>query len=111
MDHGIKNWTATNNTVPMHLVMLPNESLSSGVNFMIDNTAGQLPGLEELKDTSPKSGVEYEAHSDSSDLCQPKYFVFNSRVRVILYNLSLSVCTTAKLLPVKSQRYSSDHSY
>lgn len=84
MDHGVENWTATNNTVPMHLVMLPNESLSSGVNFMMDNTAGHLPGLEEPKDTFPKSSVEYEAHSDSSDMCQPKYFVFNSRVREIL---------------------------
>lgn len=63
--------------------MLPNESLSSGVNFMLDNTAGRLPGLEKPKDPTPKSGVEYEAHSDSSDLCQPKYFVFNSRVREI----------------------------
>uniref|UniRef100_A0A8C0HJB5 Solute carrier family 38 member 4 n=1 Tax=Buteo japonicus TaxID=224669 RepID=A0A8C0HJB5_9AVES len=84
MDHGVENWTATNNTVPMHLVMLPNESLGSGVNFMMDNTAGHLPGLEDPRDTSPKSGVEYEAHSDSSDMCQPKYFVFNSRVREIL---------------------------
>lgn len=84
MEHGVENWTATNHTVPMHLVMLPNESFSSGVNFMMDNTAGHMPGLEEPRDTSPRSGVEYEAHSDSSDLCQPKYFVFNSRVREIL---------------------------
>lgn len=84
MDHGAVNWTTTNNTVPMHLVMLSNESLGSGVNFMMDNTAGHFPSLEEPKDMSPKSGVEYEAHSDNSDKCQPKYFVFNSRVRDIL---------------------------
>ncbi|XP_046763180.1 sodium-coupled neutral amino acid transporter 4 isoform X3 [Gallus gallus] len=81
MDHGVGNWTATNITLPMHLVMLPNESLSSGVNFMMDNTVGHVPGLEEPRDTFLKSGVEYEAHSDSSDTCQPKYFVFNSRIR------------------------------
>lgn len=84
MNHGVENWTSTNSTVPMHLVMLSNESLSSGVNFMMDNTAGHFPSLEEPKDTSPKSSVEYEAHSDDSDKCQPKYFVFNSRVREIL---------------------------
>ena len=70
MDHGVGNWTATNITLPMHLVMLPNESLSSGVNFMMDNTVGHVPGLEEPRDTFLKSGVEYEAHSDSSDTCQ-----------------------------------------
>lgn len=84
MDHGVENWTSTNNTVPMHLVMLSNESFGSGVNFMMDNTAGHFPSLEEPKATSPKSSVEYEAHSDSSVKCQPKYFVFNSRVRDIL---------------------------
>lgn len=91
--------------------MLPNESLSSGVNFMMDNTAGHFPSLEEPKDTSPKSSVEYEAHSDNSDKCQPKYFVFNSRVRETLSNLPSTTGTTAKLLPAKSQRYSRDRSY
>ncbi|KFP22225.1 sodium-coupled neutral amino acid transporter 4 [Egretta garzetta] len=103
MDHGVENWTATNNTVPMHLVMLPNESLSSGVNFMMDNTVGHLPGLEEPKDTSPKSGVEYEAHSDSSDMCQPKYFVFNSRTAYAIPILAFAFVCHPEVLPIYSE--------
>ncbi|KFO10404.1 Sodium-coupled neutral amino acid transporter 4 [Balearica regulorum gibbericeps] len=103
MDHSVENWTATNNTVPMHLVMLPNESLGSGVNFMMDNTAGHLPGLEEPKDTSPKSGVEYEAHSDSSDLCQPKYFVFNSRTAYAIPILAFAFVCHPEVLPIYSE--------
>ncbi|KGL89863.1 Sodium-coupled neutral amino acid transporter 4 [Charadrius vociferus] len=103
MDHGVENWTTTNNTVPMHLFMLPNESLGSGVNFMMDNTAGHLPGLEEPKDTSPKSGVEYEAHSDSSDMCQPKYFVFNSRTAYAIPILAFAFVCHPEVLPIYSE--------
>ncbi|NXE78535.1 S38A4 protein, partial [Cochlearius cochlearius] len=103
MDHGVENWTATNNTVPMHLVMLPNESFRSGVNFMMDNTVGHLPGLEEPKDTSPKSGVEYEAHSDSSDMCQPKYFVFNSRTAYAIPILAFAFVCHPEVLPIYSE--------
>ncbi|XP_074425145.1 sodium-coupled neutral amino acid transporter 4 [Larus michahellis] len=103
MDHGAENWTAVNNTVPMHLVMLPNESLGSGVNFMMDNTVGHLPGFEEPKDTSPKSGVEYEAHSDSSDACQPKYFVFNSRTAYAIPILAFAFVCHPEVLPIYSE--------
>ncbi|PKK29870.1 solute carrier family 38, member 4 [Columba livia] len=103
MNHGVENWTATNNTVPMHLIMLPNESLSSGVNFMMDNTAGHLPGLEEPKDTSARSGVEYEAHSDSSDMCQPKYFVFNSRTAYAIPILAFAFVCHPEVLPIYSE--------
>lgn len=60
--------------------MLPNNSESSGVNFMMDYTHQNPAGLDEnqAKGSLHGSGVEYEAHSD--DKCQPKYFVFNSRV-------------------------------
>ncbi|XP_017684674.1 PREDICTED: sodium-coupled neutral amino acid transporter 4 isoform X1 [Lepidothrix coronata] len=103
MDHGVENWTTTNNTVLMHLVMLPNESLGSGVNFMMDNTAGHLPGLEEPKDTSPKSSVEYEAHSDNSDKCRPKYFVFNSRTAYAIPILAFAFVCHPEVLPIYSE--------
>lgn len=64
----------------MHVVMLPNNSESSGVNFMMDYTHQNPSRLDEnhAKGSLHGSGVEYEAHND--DKCQPKYFVFNSRV-------------------------------
>ncbi|NXI06632.1 S38A4 protein, partial [Irena cyanogastra] len=100
MDHGVENWTATNSTVPMHLVMLSNESLSSGVNFMMDNTAGHFGSLEEPKDISPKSGVEYEAHGDK---CQPKYFVFNSRTAYAIPILAFAFVCHPEVLPLYSE--------
>ncbi|XP_042728257.1 sodium-coupled neutral amino acid transporter 4 [Lagopus leucura] len=103
MDHGAGNWTATNITLPMHLVTLSNESLSSGVNFMMDNTVGHVPGLEEPRDTFLKSGVEYEAHSDSSDTCQPKYFVFNSRTAYAIPILAFAFVCHPEVLPIYSE--------
>ncbi|NWR10631.1 S38A4 protein, partial [Paradoxornis webbianus] len=103
MDHGVENWTATNSTVPMHLVMLSNGSLGSGVNFMMDNTAGHFPNLEEPKDTSSKSSVEYEAHSDHSDKCQPKYFVFNSRTAYAIPILAFAFVCHPEVLPIYSE--------
>lgn len=69
-----------NNTLPMHLIMLPNNSESTDVNFMMDYTHRSPAGLDEnkAKGSLQSSGIEYEAHSD--DKCEPKYFVFNSRV-------------------------------
>lgn len=63
----------------MHMAMFPNNSESSGVNFMMDYTHQNPTGLDDhqAKGSLHGSGVEYEAHSDK---CQPKYFVFNSRV-------------------------------
>ncbi|NWU91944.1 S38A4 protein, partial [Upupa epops] len=103
MDHMVENWTTANNTVPMHLVMLSNGSLGSGVNFMMDNTIGHMPGLEEPKDASPKSGVEYEAHSDINDLCQPKYFVFNSRTAYAIPILAFAFVCHPEVLPIYSE--------
>ncbi|NXC54040.1 S38A4 protein, partial [Aleadryas rufinucha] len=103
MHHEVENWTTTNSTVPTHLVMLPNGSLGSGVNFMMDNTAGHFPSLEEPKDTSPTSGVEYEAHSDNSDKCQPKYFVFNSRTAYAIPILAFAFVCHPEVLPIYSE--------
>lgn len=79
LDHNAGNLTF-NNTLPMHMVMLPNNSERSDMNFMMDYTHQNPSGLDEnqAKGSLHGSGVEYEAHSD--DKCQPKYFVFNSRV-------------------------------
>lgn len=66
----------------MHIVMLPNDSAHSEVNFMMDSTNRHYSGSEETKDRLKQSGVEYEAHGEENDKCQPKYFVFNSRVRL-----------------------------
>ncbi|NWW06790.1 S38A4 protein, partial [Oreocharis arfaki] len=103
MDRGVENWTTTNSTVPMHLVTLPNESLGSGVIFMMDNTAGHFPSLEEPKDASPKSSVEYKAHSDNSDKCQPKYFVFNSRTAYAIPILAFAFVCHPEVLPIYSE--------
>lgn len=79
LDHNVGNLTF-NNTLPVHMVILPNNSEINGVNFMMDYTHQNPAGLDEnqAKGSLHGSGVEYEAHSD--DKCQPKYFVFNSRV-------------------------------
>lgn len=79
LDHNVGNLTF-NSTLPMHVILLPNNSESTNVNFMMDYTHRNPAGLDENQATGPlhSSGVEYEAHSD--DKCQPKYFVFNSRV-------------------------------
>ncbi|KAH0518244.1 Sodium-coupled neutral amino acid transporter 4 [Microtus ochrogaster] len=78
LDHNVGNLTF-NSTLPMHVILLPNNSESTDVNFMMDYTHRNPAGLDENQATGPlhNSGVEYEAHSD--DKCQPKYFVFNSR--------------------------------
>lgn len=79
LDHNAGNLTF-NSTLPMHVIMLPNNSESTDVNFMMDYTHRNPAGLDENQATGPlhSSGVEYEAHH--GDKCQPKYFVFNSRV-------------------------------
>lgn len=66
-----------NGTALAHVVLLPNGSESTNVNFLGDLTQH---GPAELTESQARgSGVEFEAQSDSK--CQPKYFVFNSRVR------------------------------
>ncbi|NXA67359.1 S38A4 protein, partial [Mohoua ochrocephala] len=100
---GVGNWTTTSSAMPTHLALLSNESLGSDVNFMMDNTAEPFPSLEEPKDTSLKSGVEYEAHGDSSDKCQPKYFVFNSRTAYAIPILAFAFVCHPEVLPIYSE--------
>lgn len=60
--------------------MIQNYTINSGVNFMMDDNQGETAGINEHKDNVHANGVEFEAHTD--DKCQPKYFVFNSQVRL-----------------------------
>lgn len=78
LDHNNGNLTF-NNTLPMHMISLPNDSESTGVNFMMDYTHN--PAEVDEKPAAGllhTNGVEYEAQG--AEKCQPRYFVFNSRV-------------------------------
>ncbi|KAH0616630.1 hypothetical protein JD844_027890 [Phrynosoma platyrhinos] len=79
-DNDIGNWSSNGTTVPLHVVMLPNDSANSGLNLMLDSTHKQYSSFEETNDKLHQSGVKYEAHEEDNDMCRPKYFVFNSRV-------------------------------
>ncbi|XP_036722233.1 sodium-coupled neutral amino acid transporter 4 isoform X4 [Balaenoptera musculus] len=102
LDHNVGNLTF-NNTVPMHVMMLPNNSESSGVNFMMDYTHQNPAGLDDnqAKGSIHGSGVEYEAHSD--DKCQPKYFVFNSRTAYAIPILAFAFVCHPEVLPIYSE--------
>ncbi|XP_038596795.1 sodium-coupled neutral amino acid transporter 4 isoform X2 [Tachyglossus aculeatus] len=102
LDHGAGNVTC-NNTVPMHMVTLPNNSESLGVNFMMDYTHGNSAGLDEKQGKDPLhgSGVEYEAHGE--DKCQPKYFAFNSRTAYTIPILAFAFVCHPEVLPIYSE--------
>ncbi|XP_028913714.1 sodium-coupled neutral amino acid transporter 4 isoform X2 [Ornithorhynchus anatinus] len=102
LDHGAGNFTC-NNTVQMHMVMLPNNSESLGVNFMMDYTHGNSAGLDENQGKDPLhgSGVEYEAHGE--DKCQPKYFAFNSRTAYAIPILAFAFVCHPEVLPIYSE--------
>ncbi|XP_057174916.1 sodium-coupled neutral amino acid transporter 4 isoform X1 [Ursus arctos] len=102
LDHNVGNLTL-NNTLPVHLVMLPNNSESSGVNFMMDYTHQNPAGLDEnqAKSSLHGTGVEYEAHGD--DKCQPKYFVFNSRTAYAIPILAFAFVCHPEVLPIYSE--------
>ncbi|XP_071074897.1 sodium-coupled neutral amino acid transporter 4 isoform X2 [Dasypus novemcinctus] len=100
LDHNVGNLTF-NNTLPMHIVTLPNNSESTGVNFMMDYTQRHPAGLEESKGPLRDSGVQYEAHTD--DKCQPKYFVFNSRTAYAIPILAFAFVCHPEVLPIYSE--------
>lgn len=102
LDHNNGNLTF-NNTLPMHVITLPNNSESAGVNFMMDYTHHNPAGLDEKQAAGPlhNSGVEYEAHS--GDKCQPKYFVFNSRTAYAIPILAFAFVCHPEVLPIYSE--------
>ncbi|XP_045685560.1 sodium-coupled neutral amino acid transporter 4 [Phyllostomus hastatus] len=101
LDHNVGNLTF-NNTLPMHMAMFPNNSESSGVNFMMDYTHQNPTGLDDhqAKGSLHGSGVEYEAHGDK---CQPKYFVFNSRTAYAIPILAFAFVCHPEVLPIYSE--------
>lgn len=88
MDNKVGNWSYNDTAVPLHVVVLPNDSANLELNLMMDSTNKQYSSVfEETKTKLHQSGVEYEAHGEDNDKCQAKYFVFNSRVRAC-YHIS-----------------------
>ncbi|CAO2601145.1 Sodium-coupled neutral amino acid transporter 4 [Lemmus lemmus] len=102
LDHNVGNVTF-NSTPPMHMIMLPNDSEITDVNFMMDYTHRSPTGRDENQATGPlhSSGVEYEAHS--GDKCQPKYFVFNSRTAYAIPILAFAFVCHPEVLPIYSE--------
>ncbi|GAB1299775.1 Sodium-coupled neutral amino acid transporter 4 [Apodemus speciosus] len=101
LDHNNGNLTF-NDSLAMHVITLPNNSESAGVNFMMDYSPHNPAGLgEEAKGTLHSSGVEYEAHS--GDKCQPKYFVFNSRTAYAIPILAFAFVCHPEVLPIYSE--------
>nr|XP_006202948.1 sodium-coupled neutral amino acid transporter 4 isoform X1 [Vicugna pacos]XP_031538931.1 sodium-coupled neutral amino acid transporter 4 isoform X1 [Vicugna pacos]XP_031538932.1 sodium-coupled neutral amino acid transporter 4 isoform X1 [Vicugna pacos] len=101
LDHNAGNLTF-NNSLPVHVVTLPNNSESRGVNFMMDYTHRNLAGLDEnqAEGSLHGSGVEYEAHGDK---CQPRYFVFNSRTAYAIPILAFAFVCHPEVLPIYSE--------
>ncbi|XP_049738867.1 sodium-coupled neutral amino acid transporter 4 isoform X1 [Elephas maximus indicus] len=102
LDHNVGNLTF-NSTLSMHVVMLPNNSEGTGVNFMMDYTHQNPAELDknQAKGSLHGSGVEYEAHND--DKCQPKYFVFNSRTAYTIPILAFAFVCHPEVLPIYSE--------
>ncbi|XP_072510342.1 sodium-coupled neutral amino acid transporter 4 isoform X2 [Notamacropus eugenii] len=99
LDHNVGNMTY-NNTLLMHLKMLPNKSQATEVNFMMDYTKGNAADLDE-KQIKDSFDVEYEAHS--MDKCQPKYFAFNSRTAYAIPILAFAFVCHPEVLPIYSE--------
>ncbi|CAK6443532.1 unnamed protein product [Pipistrellus nathusii] len=102
LDHNAGNMTF-NNTLPMNMVMLPNNSESIGVYYLMDYTHQNPAGFDDnqAKDSLHGSGVEYEAQSD--DKCRPKYFVFNSRTAYAIPILAFAFVCHPEVLPIYSE--------
>ncbi|XP_036312155.1 sodium-coupled neutral amino acid transporter 4 [Pipistrellus kuhlii] len=102
LDHNAGNLTF-NNTLPMHMVMLPNNSESTEMYYLMDYTDQNPARLNDnqAKDSLHGSGVEYEAQSD--DKCQPKYFVFNSRTAYAIPILAFAFVCHPEVLPIYSE--------
>ncbi|XP_034984182.2 sodium-coupled neutral amino acid transporter 4 [Zootoca vivipara] len=103
LGNGAGNWSYNSTTAPLHVVMLPNDSANSEVNFMLDSTYKQYSGFEEAKDKMHQSGVEYEAHGEEDEKCTPKYFVFNSRTAYTIPILAFAFVCHPEVLPIYSE--------
>ncbi|XP_053572715.1 sodium-coupled neutral amino acid transporter 4 [Bombina bombina] len=100
LDNNLGNLTS-NNTYHLHPLMAYNDTISSGVNFMVDYTHENADGPTEHKDSNHGSGIEYEAHQD--DKCKPKYFVFNSQTAYAIPILAFAFVCHPEVLPIYSE--------
>ncbi|KAM9311153.1 sodium-coupled neutral amino acid transporter 4 [Gastrophryne carolinensis] len=100
LDQHSPNFTS-NTSYHLRPLMVQNYTVDSGLNFMMDYNQGKTVGLNEQKDNSHGSGVEYEAHTD--DKCQPKYFVFNSQTAYAIPILAFAFVCHPEVLPIYSE--------
>ncbi|KAM4675539.1 sodium-coupled neutral amino acid transporter 4 isoform 1-T2 [Discoglossus pictus] len=100
LDHSLGNLTS-NNTYHLRPLMIHNDTLGTGMNFMLDSSQGQADGLNVLKESNHGSGVEYEVHTD--DKCKPKYFVFNSQTAYAIPILAFAFVCHPEVLPLYSE--------
>lgn len=98
LGHSVGNLTV-NDTAPVHVVVLPNGSERTGVNFMMDFMQREPTGLGESQ--ARASGVEYKAQSERR--CQPEYFVFNSRTAYAIPILAFAFVCHPEVLPIYSE--------
>ncbi|KAJ7329762.1 hypothetical protein JRQ81_015936 [Phrynocephalus forsythii] len=104
LDNHVANGSSNSTTVTLHIVMLPNSSSNSELNFMMDSNYKQYSSsFEEAKDKLHQSGVEYEEHGEDNDKCQPKYFVFNSRTAYTIPILAFAFVCHPEVLPIYSE--------
>ncbi|XP_068132696.1 sodium-coupled neutral amino acid transporter 4 [Hyperolius riggenbachi] len=100
LDHHAGNLTS-NSSYHLQPLMIQNYTMDAGMNFMIDYNQGETTGLNEPKESSHSSGVEYEAHTD--DKCKPKYFVFNSQTAYAVPILAFAFVAHPEVLPIYSE--------
>nr|XP_051706969.1 sodium-coupled neutral amino acid transporter 4 isoform X2 [Oryctolagus cuniculus] len=98
LGHSVGNLTV-NDTAPVHMVVLPNGSERTGVNFMMDFTQREPTGLGESQ--ARASSMEYKAQSERN--CQPEYFVFNSRTAYAIPILAFAFVCHPEVLPIYSE--------
>ncbi|XP_034259689.1 sodium-coupled neutral amino acid transporter 4-like [Pantherophis guttatus] len=104
LDNNVGNWSYNDTAVPLHVVVLPNDSANLELNLMMDSTNKQYSSVfEETKTKLHQSGVEYEAHGEDNDKCQAKYFVFNSRTAYTIPILAFAFVCHPEVLPIYSE--------
>ncbi|XP_070802723.1 sodium-coupled neutral amino acid transporter 4 [Pituophis catenifer annectens] len=104
LDNKVGNWSYNDTAVPLHVVVLPNDSANLELNLMMDSTNKQYSSVfEETKTKLHQSGVEYEAHGEDNDKCQAKYFVFNSRTAYTIPILAFAFVCHPEVLPIYSE--------
>ncbi|OCT88955.1 sodium-coupled neutral amino acid transporter 4 [Xenopus laevis] len=100
LGHNPGNMTS-NHTYYMYPIMIENNTVASGVNFMLEDTKGQQTGNEGHEVPKHSSDIEYEVHNENK--CQPKYFVFNSQTAYAIPILAFAFVCHPEVLPIYSE--------